>query len=155
MVEAGIEDVEMLIAAVLHDTVEDTKTTLDEIEGLFGKRVRDLVAEVTDDKSLSKATRKRLQISHAKDISDDAKIIKMADKLHNLTSFTLSPPKDWSAERIQGYFVWSKAVLDNMKGVNQYLEDEITKLFNTRDFMKGDLDDLLNNYLSQMEIATD
>lgn len=130
LAEAGIEDVEIWIGAILHDTVEDTDTTLDEIESLFGKRTRNMVDEVTDNKTLPKAIRKRLQISHTADISDDAKCIKMADKLHNLSSFQESVPKGWDVERIQGYFVWAKAVVENCKGINSYLEGQLDTLFN-------------------------
>ena len=67
--KAGVEDVEVIQGAILHDTVEDTDTTLDEIEATFGKAVRDIVDEVTDNKNLEKQERKRLQIVHARTAS--------------------------------------------------------------------------------------
>ena len=164
--EAGVQDVEIWIGAILHDTVEDTDATLEEIESLFGDRVRNLVDEVSDDKSLSKATRKRLQISHAADISYGAKIIKMADKLHNLSSFLDSPPEGWDARRIQGYFVWSKAVMENCKGINDYLQGKLDFLFDQAVFsLDGteypcvptdvNLEEVLEEYLVSMDKVTD
>jgi guanosine-3',5'-bis(diphosphate) 3'-pyrophosphohydrolase len=84
--------------------------------------------EVTDDKSLPKVERKKLQIEHAKTVSDAAKLVKIADKISNVKSTVLDPP-DWSTETKVGYGVWSKAVVDNMRGVNKYLEDEFDKWF--------------------------
>ena len=82
--EAGVADEVVLMAALLHDTVEDTDTTLDELEQHFGRVVRDVVAEVTDDKSLPKAVRKQQQIEHAADLSDRARLVKLADKISNV-----------------------------------------------------------------------
>ena len=93
-------DPEVIIAAVLHDTVEDTETTLEDVRAAFGERVAGLVAEVTDDKSLPKQTRKELQIEHAAHASRGAQIIKLADKTSNLRALASSPPKGWSDERI-------------------------------------------------------
>lgn len=107
-----VEDVDVMVAALLHDTIEDTDCSWEELESHFNKRVVDLVREVTDDKSLGKAERKRLQVMHARDASLGARAIKMADKLHNLLSIQESPPQGWGWRRIQGYFVWSKAVTD-------------------------------------------
>ena len=91
----GVTDLTTLVAAVLHDTVEETGTTLAEVEALFGAEVRALVAEVTDDKSLPKAERKRLQIEHAPNLSHHAKEIKIADKISNILEITHNPPADW------------------------------------------------------------
>lgn len=96
LAEADITDIETLMAALLHDTVEDTDTTFDELEEHFGKTVRNLVAEVTDDKSLPKQERKRLQIEHAKSTSDRAKSIKLADKLYNLRDLERCLPIGWT-----------------------------------------------------------
>jgi hypothetical protein len=115
-----------VIAAVLHDTVEDTNTTPDEIEEKFGKAVRDLVAEVTDDKSLSKLDRKKLQVINAPKKSRKAQYIKIADKIDNLRDLQQIPPKDWTTERIRGYYVWSSAVLSGCNPptfFNEILDD--------------------------------
>lgn len=159
--EGGENEIEIWIAAILHDTVEDTDATLEEIEKLFSSRISKLVAEVTDNKSLPKVEREKLQVSHAAEISKEAKLIKMADKLHNLTSFLYVPPAGWSAKEIQGYFVWSKAVMDNCKNVNEYLENKLNYLFNEGKFsLNGDeydcvpkdvnLDEVLDEYYSSM-----
>lgn len=112
----GVTDAATLCAALLHDTIEDTATTQDELAQAFGPEVAALVSEVTDDKSLPKADRKRLQVEHAATISPKAKRIKLADKICNLTDVANSPPADWSQERRREYFDWAKAVTDQMRG---------------------------------------
>lgn len=116
LMDAGVTDVNVLIGAILHDTVEDTDTTLEEIEKEFGSYIRNLVASVTDDKSLPKAERKRLQVEHARKSPHQTKLIKMADKIHNLTDLTTCQPTWWTPQRVQGYFVWSKSVTDACYG---------------------------------------
>jgi len=120
--EAGVEDERVLMAAVLHDTIEDTETTEQELLRLFGKEVADIVMEVTDDKALPKAERKRLQVEHAAHISRRAKLVKLADKICNLRDIAKSPPADWSLERKREYFDWAKAVVDGLRGVHPGLE---------------------------------
>ncbi len=115
-------DPDVVIAAVLHDTVEDTDTTPAELEAAFGSRVAALVAEVTDDKSLAKAERKRLQIEHAGAASPGAKRIKIADKTANLRSVCASPPAGWPNERVAEYVAWAAAVVDRCRGVDPVLE---------------------------------
>jgi guanosine-3',5'-bis(diphosphate) 3'-pyrophosphohydrolase len=129
--EAGIDDERILIAAILHDTVEDTETTEQELIRDFGKEVADIVIEVTDDKSLSKTERKQLQVEHAATISRRAKVVKLADKICNLRDIANSPPADWAIERKQEYFDWAKSVVDALRGVHPALEhifDEAYKL---------------------------
>lgn len=118
----GIEDEDVLIAALLHDTVEDTETTFDEIEGLFGSRVAQLVQECTDDKNLPKAERRRLQILYAPQKSPEAKCIKIADKISNLLSILTDPPPDWDGERKREYFLWAEKVIEGLQGVNPRLD---------------------------------
>ena len=111
--ECGVKDLDVLIGALLHDTIEDTETTWEELNQHFTPKAVSFVREVTDDKTLSKAERKRLQVEHAKTATHGARLIKMSDKLYNLRSLLGgSPPVWWDAKRIQGYFVWSKAVID-------------------------------------------
>lgn len=111
LTDAGVTDPAVLCAALLHDTIEDTETTPQELRERFGDEAADIVAEVTDDKSLSKAERKRLQVEHAAGISYKAKLVKIADKVCNLRDIAASPPAAWSAERKQEYFDWAKAVV--------------------------------------------
>lgn len=120
--EAGVEDERVLLAAVLHDTIEDTETTEQELIRLFGTEVADIVMEVTDDKALPKAERKQLQIEHAPHISRRAKLVKLADKICNLRDIAKSPPADWSVERKREYFDWAKAVVDQLRGAHPALE---------------------------------
>lgn len=130
--EAGVEDQRVLIAAVLHDTIEDTDTTEQELVRHFGKDVADIVLEVTDDKSLPKAERKRLQIEHAAHISRRAKLVKLADKICNLRDIAASPPADWSIERKREYFDWAKSVVDELRGVHPGLEHLFDKAYDGR-----------------------
>ncbi|XP_042911775.1 guanosine-3',5'-bis(diphosphate) 3'-pyrophosphohydrolase MESH1 [Parasteatoda tepidariorum] len=133
LVEEGeIYDIDVLQAALLHDTVEDTDTTFEEIEQQFGVKIRNIVAEVTDDKTLSKETRKQLQIEHAATISHEAKLVKLADKLYNLRDLLRSTPVGWTEERVQGYFVWASQVIQNLAGTNDKLELKLKKLFESR-----------------------
>lgn len=111
-----------ILAALLHDTVEDTETTFEEIEREFGPDVRSVVAEVTDDKSLPKEDRKRLQVEHASHLSDRARLVKLADKISNLRDIVLSPPEGWSTERKLAYCEWGKQVVDKLRGINPTLE---------------------------------
>lgn len=120
--EAGIEDEKVLVAAILHDTIEDTETTAQELADLFGDDVTAIVLEVTDDKSLPKAERKRLQVEHAPTISRRAKLVKLADKIANLRDIASSPPADWPHQRQQEYFDWAKAVVDGLRGIHPTLE---------------------------------
>lgn len=120
--EAGVTDEAVLISAVLHDTVEDTDTSPAELAEIFGEDVARIVMEVTDDKSLPKAERKRLQIEHAAQISDQAKLVKLADKICNLRDIVAMPPADWDSERKRDYFNWARRVVDPMRGVHPVLE---------------------------------
>lgn len=121
--EAGITDLEVICAALLHDTVEDTETSYEELVEHFGQPIADIVMEVTDDKSLDKATRKKLQVEHAAHISTKAKLVKMADKTCNLRDIANSPPHDWSQERKQEYVNWACVVVSaGLRGENNILD---------------------------------
>jgi guanosine-3',5'-bis(diphosphate) 3'-pyrophosphohydrolase len=120
--EGGITDVEVLCAALLHDTVEDTAATHEELLNAFGSRVARIVAEVTDDKALAKAERKRLQIEHAPGLSAEAKLVKLADKICNLRDVAERPPAKWDLERRREYFDWAKRVVAGVRGVHPRLE---------------------------------
>ena len=121
---AGVRDVKVLIAAVLHDTIEDTQTTREELEAEFGREVCALVQEVTDDKNLLKEERKRLQIEHAPHLSSSAKLIKVADKIANVRDVTNDPPSGWSTERRLAYLDWAELVVAGCRGVSEPLERE-------------------------------
>lgn len=118
----GVTDVTTLVAAVLHDTVEDTDTTPDEIERRFGHDVRVLVAEMTDDKLLDKDIRKQLQIDHAAAASHRAKLIKMADKICNVRDISHAPPAGWTLKRRREYLDWTEKVVNGCRGANGELE---------------------------------
>jgi (p)ppGpp synthase/HD superfamily hydrolase len=110
LIDAGVTDEDVILAALFHDLLEDTPVTYDELCRHFGPNVANLVREVTDNKQLNKSARKRAQIEHAAKISDKAKLIKAADKMSNLASFSTSTPQGWDEKRIRGYFLWSEAV---------------------------------------------
>ena len=120
--EGGITDLEVLAAALLHDTIEDTATTLEELRAQFGERIAGMVAEVTDDKELPKAERKRLQIERAAGISAGAKLVKLADKICNLRDVAVRPPAQWDLGRRREYFDWAKQVIDGLRGAHPGLE---------------------------------
>jgi len=120
--ECREQDPKVLVAALLHDTVEDTATTFVELEQLFGAEVAAVVREVTDDKSLPKAERKRLQVERAAHASRAARLVKLADKICNLRDLSSAPPTDWTRERLREYFDWAKAVVDRIRGTHPQLE---------------------------------
>lgn len=121
--EAGEIDMNLLVAALLHDTIEDTQTTPEEIESIFGKEVLSIVLEVTDDKQLDYRVRKQLQIEHAPHKSTSAKLLKLADKTCNVRDLTLTPPQNWSEERRLQYFEWAEKVVSGLRGNNNTLEN--------------------------------
>jgi (p)ppGpp synthase/HD superfamily hydrolase len=119
----GVRERETLIAALLHDTIEDTETSAGEIGERFGTEVRRIVEEVSDDKRLPKRDRKRLQIEHAPHLSRAAKQIKIADKISNVEDVIAFPPSDWSMARRLEYLEWCEAVVAGCAGVNDSLEN--------------------------------
>lgn len=119
---AGVTDLPVLQAALLHDTIEDTETTPAEIEQLFGREVLSIVQEVTDDKSLPQAQRKRLQIEHAPHLSRSAKLIKLADKISNLRELTERDPAEWPVQRKREYLEWAEKVVAGLRGSHLDLE---------------------------------
>jgi (p)ppGpp synthase/HD superfamily hydrolase len=122
-------DVELVMAAFLHDTVEDTGVTLPELEQHFGKDVASLVGEVTDDKSLPKETRKRLQVEDSHKKSPRAQTLKLADKISNLRAIIASPPLGWSLERKRQYFEWARQVISGIESPNPFLKAEFDKAY--------------------------
>jgi GTP diphosphokinase / guanosine-3',5'-bis(diphosphate) 3'-diphosphatase len=125
---AGSDPV-LVLAALLHDTIEDTKTTKDELAHEFGQEVANLVAELTDDKRLPKAERKRLQVTNAPHKSPQAKLIKIADKISNLRAILASPPTDWDDARKREYFAWAGKVVAGCRGLNRTLEDQFDEAY--------------------------
>jgi GTP diphosphokinase / guanosine-3',5'-bis(diphosphate) 3'-diphosphatase len=125
----GITDEDILCAALLHDTVEDTGTMASEIETRFGQVVAGYVLEVSDNKALPKAERKRLQVMHAGSLSRGATLIKLADRISNLRSIASEPPKGWPVERQLEYFKWSMEVFEQLPETNEALEELFRKEF--------------------------
>ncbi len=123
----GGRDPSLVIAALLHDTLEDTATTYAELAGQFGEDVAALVQEVTDDKSLAWADRKRLQVERAPFKSHRAKVIKLADKVSNLRSIAQSPPQDWGPDKRAAYVDWAEQVAGGLTGGNSVLEAEFAR----------------------------
>lgn len=116
------QDANLVAAAVLHDTVEDTATLPGELASVFNADIAELVMEVTDDKRLDKTERKRLQVAHAAAKSQRAKILKLADKTSNLRSIFKSPPNDWDTERKREYLGWAREVATGLRGSSRWLE---------------------------------
>jgi (p)ppGpp synthase/HD superfamily hydrolase len=122
-------DTNLVMAGLLHDTIEDTSTTPAELELLFGSDVASLVVEMTDDKSLPKDVRKALQISEAPHKSARAQVVKLADKISNLRSLLASPPSNWNTQRKREYVLWAKRVVDALSTPNPILKTEFERTF--------------------------
>lgn len=125
-----VTDYDVLITAILHDTLEDTETTPEEITELFGAEVCGFVQEVTDDKDLPKQRRKELQIEHAPHLSHSAQQVKLADKISNITDIVKNPAVGWSLETKLGYIAWGEKVVAGLRGANadleKYFDDLVT-----------------------------
>ena len=124
----GVDDPEILAAALLHDIIEDTETTPEELEAEFGKKVCEYVLDVSDDKTLPKDERKRRQIEHAKKISKGAALIKLGDKISNVTDVINSPPEDWDINRRKEYLDWAEKVIENCPKVNDRMENKFQEI---------------------------
>jgi GTP diphosphokinase / guanosine-3',5'-bis(diphosphate) 3'-diphosphatase len=118
------KDPELVIAALLHDSIEDQEVPRSVIAEAFGDGVAKLVEEVTDDKRLEKQERKRLQVEHAHKKSQRDKILKLADKTSNLRAIAASPPPEWSVKRRLEYVDWARKVSTGLTGVSKWLEGE-------------------------------
>jgi uncharacterized protein (TIGR02452 family) len=123
-----VRDLVVLQAATLHDTIEDTDTTEQELAERFGVEVARIVAAVTDDKSLEKEERKRLQVEHASSLPYEAKLVKLADKICNVRDVLHSPPRKWSRKRRNEYVEWAQKVVDGCRGTNAALERHFDEL---------------------------
>jgi guanosine-3',5'-bis(diphosphate) 3'-pyrophosphohydrolase len=122
-------DKNLLIAALLHDTIEDVGVTKEELVERFGSDVAELVVEVTDNKSLPEAERKRLQVETAPHKSVRAQAIKLADKISNLRAILVSPPANWDFQRRKEYFEWANRVVDGLTAPNPVLKEEFEKTY--------------------------
>jgi guanosine-3',5'-bis(diphosphate) 3'-pyrophosphohydrolase len=127
--EVGETDPVLLSAAILHDVVEDTVNSveerdmlIEEILSLFGEEILALTLEVTDDKTLIKEERKRLQVEHAAKISVRAKKLKSADKIMNIRDIMNCPPSGWTRKRVIDYLDWCEKVNEGVQGVNGKLD---------------------------------
>ena len=123
-----VRDGSLLLASILHDTIEDTDATPEEIKVEFGETVLNLVLEVTDDKTLPKEVRKQRQVETAPHKSPNAKMLKIADKISNVEDIISTPPSDWSFERRREYLLWSERVVTGLRGVNEKLENHYDDL---------------------------
>ena len=146
--EAGITDIDTLCAAVLHDTIEDTGVSYEQLCNEFGTSVACIVSECSDDKSLPKEVRKQEQIKHAAHVSNQAKLVKSADKLSNLCGLDINPPTKWSQEEINGYFTWSYAVWLSLRGCNKNLDNQLEKLFSSKELLTITPEELENRLTS-------
>ncbi len=127
--EGHVHDPQVIAAALLHDTLEDTETTWQELRGEFGEDIADIVLEVTDVQWLKKEVRKRLQVARAKYSSEKAKLVKLADKICNLRDIAAHPPSGWSLERKRQYFDWAKEVAERLRGTHPVLEQKFDEVY--------------------------
>ncbi len=127
--EVGITDCNILVAAILHDTIEDTDTDEDELIKTFGDKIASIVMEVTDDMTMTRDQRKNKQVEKAATISYEAKLVKLADKISNLRDIVVNPPIGWGLERRQQYFDWAKKVIDQLRGSHLKLEELFDEVY--------------------------
>lgn len=120
--EGKVRSVNVLVAALLHDTLEDTETTADEIEALFGPRVRYTIEELTNDPKLTSQENKQRQIDHAPFLSLNAQLVKLADRLYNIRDLRSLPPSIDREETINRYLQWGQKLLHALRGTNEALE---------------------------------
>ena len=130
--EGGMSRMDVIVAALLHDTIEDTDTTAVEIESHFGAGIRSIVEEVTDDVSLERDVRKRRQVEKAPRLSSQARAVKLADKICNLRDVASNPPAGWDLARRQAYFDWAKEVIDGLRGMHDALEQVFDQVYRDR-----------------------
>lgn len=126
---AANADIDVVIAGILHDTVEDTETSYDELVEVFGQKIADIVMEVSDDKNLPKQERKKLQITKMAKKSAEAKKVKLADKISNLEAMSKSPPAGWAYDRKKEYFEWARSVINNGRGTCEILEKRFDDVY--------------------------
>lgn len=124
-----IEDENTIIAALLHDVIEDTDTTEQDISEAFNSEIAQIVLEVSDDKHLSIEERKALQIKNAPHLSDEAKIIRVADKICNIRDVIDFPPITWNKKRKIIYLNWTRNIVDQIRNTNISLETLFDKYY--------------------------
>lgn len=124
----GVENADVLVAAILHDTIEDTETTAAEIEQLFGRDVARLVTELTVDKEPYWTVRKRNEIDDAPKLSANAKLIKLSDKTSNVADTVSNPPGEWTLQRRRDYLEFAGLVADGCRGINVALDAEFDRV---------------------------
>ena len=124
-----IDDTDILCAAILHDTVEDTDTTQEDIAEYFGDKIAGIVAEVSDDRSLPKPARKQAQIDHGPHLSFEASMVKLADKCCNIEDVITTPPENWDTQRRRAYLDWAKQVVNNIRHKDEKLLKKFKSLY--------------------------
>lgn len=125
-----VNDTATICAALLHDTIEDTKTNKTELADLFGKEINNLVIELTDDKTKSKQDCRNDQICNAKFLSTKAKLIRLSDKICNVHDIGHYPPLHWDGKRRMLYLNWAAKVVDELRGINGALELKFDLIYN-------------------------
>jgi guanosine-3',5'-bis(diphosphate) 3'-pyrophosphohydrolase len=143
----GVTDLDTIVAAILHDVIEDTEGTSEQIKQMFGDKVLEYVLDCSDNKSLDKVQRKRLQIVHAGVISPQAKLVKLADKYSNVKDLLTNQPIGWTPEIVKGYVHWSMAVCRRLYGVNSEIDAQLNDLFKKHNVDVNMTDDDLNKHL--------
>jgi|GEM_PF-1284900 len=126
--EAHVRAPDVIIAALLHDSVEDTSMTLEDLEAKYGKGVALIVNDVTNDPNLDSEANKQRQVDHAPYLSVGGKLVKLADRLDNLRDLYRNPPPSWSQEKVDGYYAWGEKLLEALRGVSPTLEQGIARV---------------------------
>lgn len=128
LAECGVDDAEILAAAMLHDTLEDTEATEADLIKLFGEGVTAIVKQVTDDRTQKPGMRKRAQVEHAPHLLPGARLVKLADKICNIED-SIRGGGPWDPVRVQGYCVWGRRVCEGCRGVNAALDSRADSLW--------------------------
>lgn len=156
LVQHKVKSKKAIVGAILHDVIEDTDGNYKEIENIFSKKIADIVLECSDDKTLPKVDRKIKQIEEASKKSKNAKLVKIADKISNIKSLKNEAPSTWSVERLVGYLVWSKKVVENLK-TKKSLHKTFIKIYKEemskyKEYTKNKSEDLiLDEYLNMLK----
>ena len=124
----GIDDETTIVAALLHDTLEEDASKADDIRSRFGDEILEIVKELTDDPALAEAERRKAQVDHAPHLSQRAKAIKLADKISNIRDVIEHRPEGWSDERLAEYIEWGRDVVEGLRGANDKLEERFDEL---------------------------
>ncbi|EFO18322.1 hypothetical protein LOAG_10172 [Loa loa] len=128
--EGQITDTTTIIAAILHDIVEHTKTTDEEIRKMFGDEIADIVKECTMVRSMKREARMKSELEKASKLSHKAKLVQLADKLNNIRDIERGTPLGWTKQHVTEYIIFAKDLLSKIRGIHGPLESALDDIIN-------------------------